>query len=161
MDPQIIGSTIKPLAVYSVAIENNIITYSTMLKNQSGKIPASAFGSGPYNNVFGYDPEDNTVRWPHNYAEELGFGDEKFYPSWYAVQESLNTIAVNVLSRVGIQKAYTQLSEKLHFTLDPVNDMSYSPLALGSITEGVTLTQLASAYAIMGNGGLYYEPYLY
>ncbi len=161
MDPQIIGSTIKPLAVYSVALENNIITYSTMLKNQSGKIPASAFGSGPYNNVFGYDPEDNTVRWPHNYAEELGFGDEKFYPSWYAVQESLNTIAVNVLSRVGIQKAYTQLSEKLHFTLDPVNDMSYSPLALGSITEGVTLTQLASAYAIMGNGGLYYEPYLY
>lgn len=161
MDPQIIGSTIKPLAVYSVALENDIITYSTMLKNESGKIPAAAFGPGPYDGVFGYDPEDDTVRWPHNYAEEYSFGDGLYYPAWYAVQESLNTIAVNVLSRVGIQKAYTQLSEKLHFTLDPVNDMSYSPLALGSITEGVTLTQLASAYAIMGNGGLYYKPYLY
>lgn len=161
MDPQIIGSTIKPLSVYSVAVENDIITYSTMHKDESGKIPAAAFGPGPYNNVVGYDPEDNTVRWPHNYAHELDFGDGLFYPSWYAVQESMNTIAVNVLSKVGLQKAYTQLSEKLHFSLDPVNDMSYSPLALGSITEGVTLTQLASAYAIMGNGGLYYEPYLY
>lgn len=161
MDPQIIGSTIKPLAVYSVAVENDVITYSTELKDESGKIPAAAFGPGPYDGVFGYDPEDNTVRWPHNYAHEYDFGDGMYYPAWYAVQESVNTIAVNVLSRVGIQKAYTQLSEKLHFTLDPVNDMSYSPLALGSITEGVTLTQLASAYAIMGNGGLYYEPYLY
>ncbi|MCM1055658.1 MAG: penicillin-binding protein [Bacteroides sp.] len=161
MDPQIIGSTIKPLAVYSVALENDIVNYSTMLKNESGKIPASAFGPGPYEGVLGYDPEDETVRWPHNYAEETWYGDGLYYPTWYAVQESLNTIAVNVLSRVGVQKAYTQLSEKLHFTLDPVNDMSYSPLALGSVTEGVTLTQLASAYAIMGNGGLYYEPYLY
>ena len=161
MDPQIIGSTIKPLAVYSVAVENDIITYSTLHKDESGKVPEAAYGPGPYNNVFGWDPEDHTVRWPHTYAHEEDFGDGLYYPSWYAVQESINTIAVNVLSKVGLQKAYTQLSEKLHFTLDPVNDMSYSPLALGSITEGVTLTQLASAYAIMGNGGLYYEPYLY
>lgn len=161
MDPQVIGSTIKPLAVYSVAIENNVVHYSTMLRNMSGKIPAAAYGPGPYDGVFGYDPTDNTVRWPHNFQEDTWFGDELYYPTWYAVQESLNTIAVNVVSRIGLQKAYTQLSEKLHFTLDPVNDMSYSPLALGSITEGVTLLQLASAYAIMGNGGLYYKPYLY
>lgn len=160
-DPQIIGSTIKPLAVYSPAVENNIITYSTFLKNESGKIPAAALGPGPYGPEDGYNPEDDTVRWPHNYAEETSFGDGSYYPAWYAVQKSLNTIAVNVLSRIGLQTAYTQLSERLHFTLDPVNDMAYSPLALGSITEGVTLTQLASAYAIMGNGGLYYEPYLY
>lgn len=159
-DPQIIGSTIKPLAVYSPAVENNVLTYSTFLKNESGKIPAAALGPGPYGPEDGYDPEEDTVRWPHNY-QETSFGDGNYYPAWYAVQKSLNTIAVNVLSRVGLQTAYTQLSEKLHFILDPVNDMAYSPLALGSITEGVTLTQLASAYAIMGNGGLYYEPYLY
>ncbi|MCM1299743.1 MAG: penicillin-binding protein [Firmicutes bacterium] len=156
-DPQIIGSTIKPLAVYSPAIENNIVTYSTLAKDQSGKIPAEALGTEA---TSGYDPEDNTVRWPHNYQEE-GFGSEQYVPIWYAVQKSMNTIAVNTLSKVGLQTAFTQLSDKLHFTLDPVNDMAYSPLALGSITEGVTLTQLAAAYSMIGNGGLYYHPYLY
>lgn len=161
MDPQIIGSTVKPLAVYSTAIENNVITYSTLIRDISGKIPASAMGSGPFDGTFGYDPEDDTVRWPHNFEEDNTFGDGKYYPVWYGVRKSVNTMAVNVLSRVGLQKAYTQLSEKLHFNLDPVNDMAYSPLALGSITEGVTLTSLCAAYAMVGNGGLYYHPNLY
>lgn len=160
MDPQIIGSTIKPLSVYSLAIENNLITYSTFLQDISGKIPSAALGPGPYGAEDGYDPEDDTVRWPHNY-QEAGFGDGLYYPAWYAVQKSKNTMAVNVLSKVGLQKAFTQLSEKLHIKLDPVNDMAYSPLALGSITEGVTLVSLAAAYSMIGNGGLYYEPYLY
>lgn len=160
MDPQIIGSTIKPLSVYSLAIENNLITYSTFLQDISGKIPSAALGPGPYGTEDGYDPEDDTVRWPHNY-QEAGFGDGLYYPAWYAVQKSKNTMAVNVLSKVGLQKAFTQLSEKLHIKLDPVNDMAYSPLALGSITEGVTLVSLAAAYSMIGNGGLYYEPYLY
>lgn len=160
MDPQIIGSTIKPLSVYSLAIENNLITYSSFLQDISGKIPSAALGPGPYGTEDGYDPEDDTVRWPHNY-QEAGFGDGLYYPAWYAVQKSKNTMAVNVLSKVGLQKAFTQLSEKLHIKLDPVNDMAYSPLALGSITEGVTLVSLAAAYSMIGNGGLYYEPYLY
>lgn len=160
MDPQIIGSTVKPLSVYSLAIENNTVTYSTFLQDISGKLPASALGAGPFGPADGYDPEDDTVRWPHNY-QDTTFGDGLYYPTWYAVQKSKNTMAVYVLSKVGLQKAYAQLSEKLHFKLDPVNDMAYSPLALGSITEGVTLTSLAAAYAMVGNGGLYYEPYLY
>lgn len=160
MDPQIIGSTVKPLSVYSLAVENNLITYSTFIQDISGKLPASALGAGPFGAEDGYDPEDDTVRWPHNY-QDTSFGDGKYYPAWYAVQKSKNTIAVNVLSRVGLQRAFTQLSEKFHFNLDPVNDMAYSPLALGSITEGVTLVSLAAAYSMVGNGGLYYEPYLY
>ena len=158
-DTQMIGSTVKPLSVYSLGIENNIITYSTELRNISGKIPAETYGT-EYGPNDGYDPEDNTVRWPHNF-EETGFGDNLYYPVWYAVEKSLNTIAVNVLSKVGLQKAYTHLTEKLRFTLDPTTDMFYSPLALGAFSDGITLTSLAAAYAIMGNGGLYYEPYLY
>lgn len=160
-DPQIIGSTIKPLSVYSLAIEDNLITYSTELRNLSGKINAEAiYGSGEIPDDAGYDEEDGTVRWPHNYQDST-FGDGLYYPAWYAVEKSVNTMAVNVLSRVGLQRAFTQLRDVLNFDLDPVNDMAYSPLALGSITNGVTLIELASAYAIMGNGGLYYHPYLY
>ena len=157
---QVIGSTVKPLSVYSLGIENNVITYSTMLRDVSGKIPASSMGS--YDKaISGYDPEDDTVRWPHNY-EQSGFGTGSFYPAWFAVQESTNTIAVKVMSMVGLQAAFTHLNDKLGFdTLDSVNDMAYSPLALGAFTKGIPLVKLAAAYAIMGNGGLYYEPYFY
>ena len=159
-DTQMIGSTIKPLSVYSLGIENNIITYSTEIRNVSGKIPVGAMGAGEYTEADGYDPTDGTIRWPHNF-QETGFGDNLYYPVWYAVRKSMNTIAVNVLNRVGVQKAYTHLTEKLRFTLDPVSDMALSPLALGAFTDGITLDTLAAAYAIMGNGGLYSEPYLY
>lgn len=160
-DTQMIGSTIKPLSIYSLAIENNIITYSTEMRDISGKVPVEAMGTGnEYGAADGYDPTDGTIRWPHNF-QEYGFGSGLYWPAWYAVQKSMNTIAVYVMSKIGLQNAYTHLTEKLHFTLDPVNDMAYSPLALGAFTDGITLTTLAAAYAIMGNGGLYYEPYLY
>lgn len=158
---QAIGSTIKPLATYSPAIDNNLITYSTMLRDISGKIPATASGDSSYDAESGYDPEDDTVRWPHNY-QESGFGSGDYYPAWYAVQKSLNTIAVRVLDMVGLQTSYTQLTQRLGFsTLDSVNDMSYSPLGTGSFTNGVRLIELAAAYQTIGNGGIYYEPYLY
>ena len=154
-DIQMIGSTVKPLSVYSLAIEHNLVTYSTEIRNIAGKIPAGATGNAGVD----YDPTDDTVRWPLNFDGTIG--DNKYYPVWYAVEKSLNTIAVNVMSKVGLQTAFTHLTEKLRFPLDPVNDMMYSPLATGAFTEGITLTSLAAAYAIMGNGGLYYEPYLY
>lgn len=162
MDTQTIGSTVKPLSVYSVALENNILTYSTFLKDQAGKVPVGALSGESYEGKPGYDPEEKTMRWPHNYAaDEAYFGDNLYYPTWFAVRKSRNTMAVYVLSKVGLQNAFTQLTEKLHFDLDPVNDMAYSPLALGQFTQGVTTMQLAAAYAMVGNGGLYYKPYLY
>ena len=158
-DTQMIGSTIKPLSVYSLAIEKNLITYSTEIRNIAGKLPVEAMGDYDYESDPYYDPEEGTTRWPYNFNKTIG--DNLYYPVWYAVEKSLNTVAVNVLNRVGVQYAFTHLTEKLHFTLDPVNDMSFSPMALGAFTDGITLTTLTAAYAIMGNGGLYYEPYLY
>ena len=158
---QVIGSTVKPLSVYSLGIETNAITYSSMLRDISGKVPAYSMGAD-YVASNGYDPKDDTVRWPHNYEQYDNFGTGAFYPAWYAVRESTNTIAVKVMSMVGLQTAYTHLTEKLGFdTLDGVNDMAYSPLALGAFTNGLPLVKLAAAYAPIGNGGLYYEPYFY
>lgn len=157
-DTQMIGSTIKPLSVYSLGIEKNLITYSTQIRNVTGKVPADSI-SAEASLRGDYDPSDGTVRWPYNFGRQIG--DNLYYPAWYAVRKSQNTAAVYVMSQVGLQNAYTHLTEKLRFTLDPVNDMAYSPLALGAFTDGITLTTLTAAYAIMGNGGLYYEPYLY
>ena len=158
-DTQMIGSTIKPLSVYSLAIENNLITYSTEIRNIAGKLPAEAMGDYDYESDPYYDPTDGTTRWPFNFDKTIG--DNLYYPAWYAVEKSLNTVAVYVMHKVGLQRAFTHLTEKLRFTLDPVSDMAYSPLATGAFTDGITLMSLTAAYAIMGNGGLYYEPYLY
>lgn len=157
------GSSIKPLSVYSLAVDRGIITYSTMQRNLSGKIHVDVAGDeeGKFTATMGYDEEDQTVRWPHNY-KELGFGDGLMYPSWYAVQKSTNTIAISTLHMIGLQEAYNQLVTKLGFShLSSTNDVAYSPLGLGAFTNGVTLTELAAAYQIMGNGGTYYEPYYY
>jgi penicillin-binding protein 1A len=63
---------------------------------------------------------------------------------------------------VGLKNSFAQLTEKLGFSsLDPLKDMSYSPLALGALTKGVRLHELAAAFQIYGNGGIYYKPYLY
>lgn len=143
-----IGSTIKPISVYGPAVDMNLITYSTMFRDISGEI----------------DDEDNPgekKRWPYNYEETFP-GSGYYYPAWFAVQRSLNTIAVRTLSLVGFQNAYSMLTDRLGFSsMDPSNDMSWSPLALGGLTNGVRLYELAAAYQIFGNGGVYYEPYFY
>ena len=156
-----IGSTIKPIGNYSLAIENNLITYSTMLQDLSGKIHADYAGTGSHAAESGYNESDQTVRWPHNY-QEAGFGSGAYWPAWYAVQKSMNTIAARVMKKVGLVNSYNQLVNNLGFShLDSVNDIAYAPLATGALTNGATLTELTAAYQVMGNGGMYYKPYYY
>ncbi len=144
-----IGSTIKPISVYSIALDLNLITYSTMIRDISGE----------------YTPDpnkpDEKERWPYNYQETTP-GSGQYWPAWYAVQKSLNTIAIRTLSMIGIQTSYLRLTDRLGFTtLDSTNDMSWSPMAFGALTNGAKLDELAAAYQIFGNGGVYYEPYYY
>lgn len=156
-----IGSTIKPIANYSVAIEQNNITYSTMMQDLSGKIHAEYAGSGSHAAEAGYNAADQTVRWPHNY-QEAGFGSGAYWPAWYAVQKSMNTIAARCMKKVGLVNAYNQLANNLGFEhLDSINDVAYAPLATGALTNGATLTELTAAYQVMGNGGMFYKPSYY
>ena len=156
-----IGSTIKPIGNYSLAIDKNLITYSTMLKDSSGRIPAGYAGEGKFDAESGYDARTDTVRWPHNY-QESGFGSGAYWPAWYAVQKSMNTIAARVMQKVTLVASFNQLSNNLGFShLDSTNDIAYAPLATGALTNGATLTELTAAYQIMGNGGMFYKPSYY
>ena len=156
-----IGSTIKPIGNYSLAVDMNLITYSTFLKDSSGRIDATYIGDSKYDAESGFDEETNTVRWPHNY-EEAGFGTGNYYPAWYAVQKSTNTIAARVMQKVGLTNSFNHLVNKLGFShLDSTNDIAYAPLATGALTNGATLMELTAAYQVIGNGGMYYKPYLY
>lgn len=140
------GSTMKPISTYSTAVENNLITYSTMVPDMGIYIPDSSSASG-------------YKRWPSNYNNVGGAGD--LMPIWYAVRKSTNTVAVRVSEMLTPQVCYNQLTQNLGFSTILESDIAYSPITLGALTEGVHLVELCAAYQIFGNGGYYYEPMLY
>lgn len=140
------GSTIKPLSVYSPALEKTLeddsvqIYWSTLQKDSPLKI---------------VDGEP----WPHN--EGGGYSSSNLTLQ-YGLSRSLNTISARTLDKIGVDYSYNFLSENYHLsTLDSVRDVDYGPLALGSLTNGATVLDMTAAYAAFGNGGSYYEPYCY
>ena len=137
------GSTMKPISTYSLAVQKNLITYSTLM-------PDEAINIGT---------QDEPQIWPQNYGEV--WGDGTLRTAWYGVQHSLNTLAVRV-GRMNTTKAmYTQLTQMLGFTTLVESDIALSPLCLGALTNGAKLVEVAGAYQIFGNGGVYYRPMFY
>ena len=140
------GSSIKPLSVFTPAIEKNAITYSTMVQNYGIRLGSS--------------------RWPVNYGGNAGSPD-KFVTVQYALQQSLNTVPAQIVRQIGISPCFDFLVDDLHFSHlvtdenDPDYDGNYSSICVGGMSEGVTTLEMAAAYAIYGNNGYYYKPYSY
>lgn len=137
------GSTMKPISAYATAVQNNLITYSTMLPDKG----ISIIDGG------------KIKQWPTNFA--LAGNDGSLMPIWEAVRESRNTIAVRVAQMLTPQVCYNQLTQNLGLTTLVESDIDYSPITLGALTDGVRLVELAAAYQMFGNGGVYYEPKMY
>ncbi|MCH5324416.1 MAG: penicillin-binding protein [Eubacterium sp.] len=136
-----IGSTMKPISVYGQLIDKDIISYSSPMRDAPSVIL------------------ENGSRWPYNF-ENMHYGD--YVPAWYAVQQSINTCAVRGAQLLGVETCFDFLSEKLGVTtLDYTNDKALSPIALGQLTEGMYLDELAGAFQIFGTGGIYYDLKLY
>ncbi len=138
------GSTMKPISAYSTAVQNNLITYSTMLPDKGITILNDNL-----------EPES----WPTNF--NFAGNDGSLMPVWEAVRESRNTIAVRVAQLLTPEVCYNQLTQNLGLTTLVESDIAYSPITLGALTNGVKLVELAAAYQIFGNGGVYYEPKFY
>ncbi len=136
------GSSIKPLSVYSLAIENNYITYSTLLKDLS-----KSYGGWRI----------------YNYGRTGGHGG--MVTTKYALEQSLNTIPVSLLNdKIGLENSYQFITNVLGIsTLTPGGngDVNLSPLGIGGTNGGLTTFESAAAYAVFGNHGFYYEPHLY
>lgn len=137
------GSTMKPISAYATAVQNNLITYSTMLPD----LGISIIDSG------------EIKPWPTNF--NLAGNDGSLMPIWEAVRESRNTIAVRVAQMLTPQVCYNQLTQNLGITTLVESDIDFSPITLGALTDGIRLVELAAAYQIFGNGGVYYEPKMY
>ena len=136
------GSSIKPLTIYAPAIDKNIITWSSKIKN--------------------YGITWKGSRWPTNYGGDPG-DPNSYITAQYAVAISYNTVPAQLLMMMGFDLSYDYLTEKFHITTynDAIDSKSPSALATGGSSGGTTTLQMAAAFATFGNGGKYYEPYCY
>ena len=134
------GSTMKPIGVYALAIENEIVNYSSMVPDEPIKNYYGSGKSGP-KEWYGYYKGNITVQ--------------------YALEKSANTIPVRLLQEVGIDKSYDFLTNSLKCRNLTEIDKNLASLALGGCQYGLTTTESAAAYAIFGNGGKYFEPTTY
>ena len=136
------GSSIKPLSVYAPAIEEDYATWSTLVQN------------------YGIIWRGN--RWPENYGGSLGSPDS-YVTVQYAIAISYNTVAAQLLMKLGFETSYDYLTNKFHITtlVDGEDNTKPSAMATGGTHGGVTTLQMAAAFAAFGNGGKYYKPYCY
>ncbi len=141
--PRQLGSAMKPLTAYALSIENNQLTYSTIVDDK--KVIYKSGG------------EDWT---PNNWYNKGGYYGK--ITAAYAVQRSVNTIPVALVNALTPQKCFDFLTQKLGFThLNYPDDANLSPMGMGGTSGGVTTLEAAASYAMFGNGGYYYEPRFY
>ena len=144
------GSTIKPLASYSQALEYNMIHWSMVWEDSPIQL----------------DPEDPTSLYPKNF-----YGTYKGpITITEALQRSTNTIPVKLIQMLNPRTSFDFLRDSLGFknlveseSKDGrvFTDIALSPMALGGLTNGVTPLEMAGAYQIFGNGGLFTAPHSY
>jgi len=77
------------------------------------------------------------------------------------LQQSLNTVATQVLNQVGLDNSYDFLTNVLGISTYVEEDINFSSLGLGGATYGAYLSELTAAYQIFGNGGVYNGFYCY
>jgi penicillin-binding protein 2A len=124
------GSLIKPILVYSPALNEDIIYPSTQLLDEQTTIA-------------GYNPKN------------VGEVYRGYVSAREALAKSINIPAVKVLSYVGIDKAKSY-AEDMGIKFDESDD-SYA-LALGGMTYGTNILDLAGAYSTFANEGKYSAP---
>ncbi len=130
------GSTMKPIAAYAPAIEQDLITYSSIVNDTK-------------TNYNGWTPKN----WYSSYWGNITVQ--------YALERSVNTIPVYLVNKLTPQTCYDFLTQKLGVTTLNREDINLSPLGMGGTNGGLTTLESAAAFAVFGNGGLYYEPSFY
>jgi penicillin-binding protein 1A len=125
------GSSIKPLSVYAPAIEYGFITPLTRF-DDSADVKLDGTNWMPKNDDLKYS----------------GVVDVRT-----AVRRSINTVAAQIIDMMKPALSYDFMTKTLGFNLDPY-DEDYAPLALGQITYGVSVREMASAYTMFINDGI-------
>ena len=132
------GSAIKPISVYGPAVDLAKITEVDIVTDE--EITIGNDNWKPKNSYSGFKG-DMTIK--------------------EAVARSSNIPAVKVLDMIKLSTSYGYLQNKFHISTLQEEDQNYSSLALGGLTQGVTVKEMAAAYGVFVNKGKYITPYTY
>lgn len=133
------GSSIKPLSVYAPAVNEGLITPNTLVQDISS---ISLRGTSWY---------------PHN-------DDNRYYGLMTisdALKWSRNTVAAQLVDILpaGPQTSIDYLTQRLGFTSfvtsGDKNDVGYASMALGQLTNGVSVREMTQAYCALVNDGTF------
>lgn len=139
------GSDIKPLAVYAPAFDLGLITPATILVDE----PLTIGDWSPKNYYSGFRGPMTVRR---------------------AIELSANIPAIKALQKLTVDDSFDYMKNKMHFDTLVENDTrdgkvysdkTLASLALGGLTDGVTLMEMNAGYATLANGGIYIEPHAY
>ena len=135
------GSSFKPLAVYSAALEFNKVS------------PYSVLDDYPYQVLGG-------KAWPLNSGSARYQGHLTVREG---LKQSLNTIAVRLMNDyVTPEESFKFVQDRYHIDLEEgrmirgewTSDITTS-LAMGGLTDGTNVRDMAEAYSVFPNGGVY------
>jgi penicillin-binding protein 1A len=128
------GSAMKPLAVYTPALE-------------AGLTPATVI-------------DDSPVAYPNNGKPWIPTNDNNQWDGLTtlreAVRRSVNVVAVKVLQQIGVDRGYATAVRLGLEHLQP-QDKNLS-LALGGVTDCCSPLEMARAYSTIANGGYRVDP---
>lgn len=140
--PLQIGSAIKPLTVYGPAFQKGLITPATVAED----MPMTYLSDGTP-----FPRNDNRI---YHYHRSI----------WRGIVSSVNAVAVNTLKSLGLQEGYdfaeklgiSTLTEHLETSSGSIlSDLDYAPLGMGALTRGISVREVANAYATFANNGVW------
>ena len=133
------GSTIKPLVVYTPAIEEGYLP-ETPVKNVNLKEAQKLLKEAEV----------------HGSVADISQCSGKTVTMRYGLEKSLNGVAYTLMNILSPQRTVSYL-EKMRFTEILAEDYTLST-ALGGLTNGATPVEMTGAYACLANGGSFNEP---
>lgn len=141
------GSSMKPIAVYAPAIEAGLLTYGSCVDDT----PPLYVNGSP---------------WPRN-ANRTYSGHVSLAR---AIAYSYNTTAIRTYLMLGDEYVFDNLENNFHITtlVDKIERddgkilSDHTPsMAIGGLTYGVTVREMAGAYSVFANRGIYSKPRTY
>lgn len=127
------GSSIKPIAIYAPAIDQGLITPSTMVN----------------------DSPDIKLQGTNWYPRNANGGNSGIITIQQALTNSVNTVSAQILDKLKPSVSYDYLQNKLGVTSLIEADRDYAPLSLGQLTNGITVREMAQAYDAFVNDGVF------
>lgn len=127
------GSSIKPIAIYAPAIDQGLISPATLVD----------------------DNPDLKLRGTSWYPRNANGGNAGVITIQQALTSSINTVSAQILDKLTPSVSFSYLKDRLGVVSLVDSDCDYAPLALGQLTNGITVREMAQAYDAFVNDGVF------